>query len=182
MANIKKIKLVDNTEYDIVDASATHIQEVTLAQWNALTPEQQASGDYVITDATLSPLSASLVPYDNTTSGLSATNVQDAIDEIDTGLSSKQDKSTLLSDIVKKVIVSGTTNSTGDIVANDLTVGIHIIISATKARTAANSNIGFSSLGRNYTNDKYIIHLADASGTPLANQSVEVVVHYINIY
>ena len=85
MANIKKIKLVDNSEYDIVDASATHIQEVTLAQWNALSPEQQASGDYVITDATLSPLSASLIPYDNTTSGLTADDVQEAIDEIASG-------------------------------------------------------------------------------------------------
>lgn len=82
MANIKKIKLVDNTEYDIVDASATHIQTVTLAQWNLLTPEQQASGDYVVTGVSASPLGANLIPYDNTTSGLSATNTQSAIDEV----------------------------------------------------------------------------------------------------
>lgn len=82
MADIKKIKLLDNSEYNIVDASATHIQTVTLAQWNALTPAQQASGDYVISDATLSPLSASLIPYDNTTSGLTADDVQEAIDEL----------------------------------------------------------------------------------------------------
>ena len=82
MADIKKIKLLDNSEYNIVDASATHIQTVTLAQWEALTPQQQASGDYVISDATLSPLSASLIPYDNTTSGLIADDVQGAIDEV----------------------------------------------------------------------------------------------------
>ena len=82
MANIKKIKLVDNTEYDIVDASATHIQTVTLAQWNLLTPEQQASGDYVVTGVSTASLSASLIPYSNTTSGLSATEVQSAIDEL----------------------------------------------------------------------------------------------------
>ena len=87
MADIKKIKLLDNSEYNIVDASATHIQTVTLAQWNALTPQQQASGDYVISDATLSPLSAELVPYDNTTSGLTADDVQDAIDEVASGVS-----------------------------------------------------------------------------------------------
>ena len=50
----------------------TEIQTITSAQWEALTPEQKASGDYVISDATLSPLSASLMPYDNTTSGLTA--------------------------------------------------------------------------------------------------------------
>lgn len=82
MANIKKIKLVDNTEYDIVDASATHIQEITLAQWELLTPEQQASGDYVITDTSSALLDATLIPYDNTTSGLNADNVQEAIDEV----------------------------------------------------------------------------------------------------
>lgn len=63
------------------------IQTVTLAQWEALTPEQQASGDYVISDATVSPLSASLIPYDNTTSGLTADDVQEAIDEIASGVS-----------------------------------------------------------------------------------------------
>lgn len=85
MADIKKIKLLDNTEYNLVDASATHIQTVTLAQWNALTPQQQASGDYVISDATFVPLSADLIPYDNTTSGLTADDVQEAIDEIAQG-------------------------------------------------------------------------------------------------
>lgn len=65
----------------------TEIHTITLAQWEALTPEQKASGDYVISDATLSPLSASLIPYDNTTSGLTADDVQDAIDEIASGVS-----------------------------------------------------------------------------------------------
>lgn len=60
----------------------TEIQTITLAQWEALTLEQKASGDYVISDATLSPLSASLIPYDNTTSGLTAADVQDAVDEV----------------------------------------------------------------------------------------------------
>ena len=85
MANIKKIKLVDNSEYDIVDASATHIQTVTLAQWNLLTPEQQASGDYVVTGVSTVSLDASLVPYDNTSSGLAADDVQEALDELAQG-------------------------------------------------------------------------------------------------
>ena len=65
----------------------TEIHTITLAQWEALTPEQKASGDYVISDATFSPLSASLMPYDNTSSGLVADNVQSAIDEIASGVS-----------------------------------------------------------------------------------------------
>lgn len=66
-------------------AEKTEIQTITLAQWEALTPDQKASGDYVISDATLSPLSASLIPYDNTTSGLTADDVQEAIDELAQG-------------------------------------------------------------------------------------------------
>ena len=66
-------------------AEKTEIQTVTLAQWEALSPAQKASGDYVISDATLSPLSAGLIPYDNTTSGLTADDVQEAIDEIASG-------------------------------------------------------------------------------------------------
>ena len=58
------------------------IQAITLAEWNALTPEQQASGQYVITDATSTVLTAEYVPYDNTSSGLVSTNVQDATDEL----------------------------------------------------------------------------------------------------
>jgi len=58
------------------------IQAITLAEWNQLTPEQQANGQYVITDATTAYLAAEYMPYDNTTSGLIATDVQDAIDEV----------------------------------------------------------------------------------------------------
>lgn len=69
-------------------AEKAEIQTITLAQWETLTPEQKASGDYVISDATLSPLSASLMPYDNTTSGLTADDVQEAIDELAQGIES----------------------------------------------------------------------------------------------
>jgi len=62
----------------------TSIQAITTAQWEALSPAEQASGSYVITDATTTPLTAEYVPYDNTTSGLLASDVQDAIDELST--------------------------------------------------------------------------------------------------
>lgn len=61
------------------------IHSITTAQWEALTPAQKASGDYVITDATTVPLTAENVPYDDTVSGLTADNVQDAIDELASG-------------------------------------------------------------------------------------------------
>lgn len=81
---------IDMTGTNVTNAlgyTPTNIQTVTTAEWEALTPVQKASGDYVISDATFSPLSASLMPYDNTTSGLTADDVQEAIDEIASGVS-----------------------------------------------------------------------------------------------
>ena len=66
----------------------TEIKSITLAQWNALSPDEKASGDYVITDQTLAQLTAGLIPYDNTTSGLTADDVQEAIDELAQGSAS----------------------------------------------------------------------------------------------
>ena len=66
----------------IISDEIPTIRSITTAQWEALTPAQKASGDYVITDATTVPLTAENVPYDDTVSGLTADNVQDAIDEL----------------------------------------------------------------------------------------------------
>ena len=60
----------------------TQIQTVTTQEYEALTPEQKSNGTYVITDADSVPLTASAIPYDNTSSGLTATDVQNAIDEV----------------------------------------------------------------------------------------------------
>lgn len=87
-----------------------------------------------------------------------------------------------LSGIFKKYSLTGTTNASGDITFDYKALGTCIIVSATKVRNSANSNIGFSSIGRNATNDRYIVHLTDASGSPLANQNVEVIVHYVETY
>ena len=56
---------------------------LTTAQYNALTPEQKADPTkiYFITDAPSSDWQAFEIDYDNTLSGLTADNVQDAIDE-----------------------------------------------------------------------------------------------------
>ena len=151
--------------------NGTDIFEVTQAEYDAL---KQAgtlvhNALYVISDGD------NLNPTANDIEYSSGVTVKQAID-------SKQDESTLLADIFKKYSLTGTTNSSGDITFDYKPVGQCIIVSATKVRNSANSNIGFTSIGRNAANDRYIIHLQDASGNPLASQSVEVIVHYVEIY
>jgi hypothetical protein len=57
----------------------TNAVEITQAEYNALADK---SGTYIITDAVSTPLSANSVTYSNTASGLAATTVQGAIDEV----------------------------------------------------------------------------------------------------
>ena len=61
------------------------IKTVTSAQFDIATED----GLYNISDGTTSPLTASDVGYDNTSSGLAATDVQDAIDEVNSTASAK---------------------------------------------------------------------------------------------
>ena len=57
---------------------------LTQTEYNALSHDQKNNGNfYFITDADPSYFSASNIDYDNTSSGITATNVQDAVDEID---------------------------------------------------------------------------------------------------
>jgi len=58
------------------------ITDVTSAQFTALATDGSTEGAYNITDEDAIPSDAELVGYDNTTSGMSANNVQDAIDEL----------------------------------------------------------------------------------------------------
>ncbi|WP_298326789.1 hypothetical protein [uncultured Dokdonia sp.] len=79
------VALVDNGDgtYDFTDASGT---TTTIADTSISTLVDNADGTYTYTDETgatqVIDTNASANPYDNTTSGLAATNVQDAIDEI----------------------------------------------------------------------------------------------------
>ena len=90
--------LADDVVYDNTDSTltSTNVQDaitelsttssgivsLTQAQYNALTSEQKNNGTvYMITDGTDGWLASDSV-YINTTSGLIATNVQDAIDEL----------------------------------------------------------------------------------------------------
>lgn len=55
----------------------------TQAEWDELTTDEKKKYDYaVFGDGSSSSITAANVPYDNTESGLTADNVQDAIDEV----------------------------------------------------------------------------------------------------
>lgn len=85
MADISKINL-DSTNpsspvYNIKDELA-RFERISYTQWQQMTPEQQAAKPYYIYDYPSERIiNAENVGYDNTESGLAATQVQDAIDE-----------------------------------------------------------------------------------------------------
>ena len=56
------------------------------ADWDELPLSEKVKYDYVATDEEDSPIVAGTVPYDNTDSGLTSTNVQGAIDEVNSDL------------------------------------------------------------------------------------------------
>ena len=59
---------------------------ITYAQWQALTPAQKAAKDYYISDYPSSAITAGNVSYNNSSSGMSADDVQEAVDELKSGL------------------------------------------------------------------------------------------------
>ena len=68
----------------ILISGANQLHQMTLAEWQAL-PSAERPTYWICTDKEYSDLPASDVTYDNTDSGLSATTVQDAIDEVAQG-------------------------------------------------------------------------------------------------
>lgn len=105
MADISKIN-VNNTDYNIKDAVARGlIWQGTQAQYDAITIKDP-NVVYFITDGETVACDADEVLYDNTTSGLSATDVQDAIDELS---NEKADSSSLA-----EVATSGSYNDLDD--------------------------------------------------------------------
>ena len=69
---------------ELVALKLDNYTTITYAEWQLLTPAQKAATNYYIPDYPNEGLtmSADAVEYDNTSSGLSATDVQDAIDEV----------------------------------------------------------------------------------------------------
>lgn len=82
MAEISHVTLPDTNTYDIKD-DITHV-DLTQAQYDALVSAGTVDNSkvYFITDGTSPSISASATSYSNTSSGLTATNVQSAIDEV----------------------------------------------------------------------------------------------------
>ena len=67
--------------------STANMVALTQAEYNALTTAQKNNGNfYFITDSDPSYFSAENIDYDNTSSGLSATNIQGAVDEVVTDI------------------------------------------------------------------------------------------------
>lgn len=65
----------------ILISGANKLPQMTYAAWQAL-PVAERPSEWICTDRSYSDLPASDVAYDNTDSGLSADNIQDAIDEV----------------------------------------------------------------------------------------------------
>lgn len=70
--------------------STANMVALTQVEYNALSTAQKNNGNfYFITDAEPSYFSAENIDYDNTSSGLAATNVQGAVDEVFDGKADK---------------------------------------------------------------------------------------------
>ena len=79
-ADLTNLTLYDELIKDYIDAKKI---ELTQAEYNQLSYAEKHNGSvYYITDAPGTSGIADEVAYDNTTSGLTSTNVQDAIDEV----------------------------------------------------------------------------------------------------
>lgn len=72
----------------IAQGGGTSIIEITQENYDLLTPEEKESGCYLITNAGELG-TATMIDYSNTVSGLTSTNVQGAIDELNQTLTEK---------------------------------------------------------------------------------------------
>lgn len=98
--SINSVTLSGNkTASDLSLASTTDLadkqdkfERISYANWQQLTPQQQAAKPYYIYDYPSSAITARNVVYDNTSSGMSADDVQEAVDELKSGLTSMVNK------------------------------------------------------------------------------------------
>lgn len=127
---------------------------VTWAEYQALPDDKYTNGKiYFITDRG-AEVDASTVPYDHTTSGLTATNVQDAIDEIDdavddavpktreiNGYDLSEDRTLFLQDFGSKNLLPNTATTQ---TINGVTFTVNDDGSVTVNGTATGSNADFN--------------------------------------
>lgn len=87
-------------DFSKIDEILNYKIEVTEEEYNALSDEEKNNGKiYFITDANMGG-TASEVSYDNSNSGLTAPNVQRAIDEVNENTSKKVDKSSVVNNLI----------------------------------------------------------------------------------
>ena len=125
-------------------------------------------------DAAFNNLGASGVSYNNASSGLSATDTQSAIDEIDNALSGKQP-------LIKHLQKKGTTDNTGDLLVPELPLANYQILSAYKNRSVSGENaVGYCILGGNNQTAPYI-HLINSNNANLTSTAVTIEIDSIDI-
>lgn len=71
---------------EVVGNKQDTFERISYSAWQLLTPQQQAAKPYYIYDYPSSAITAGNVAYDNTSSGMSADDVQEAVDELKNGL------------------------------------------------------------------------------------------------
>ena len=107
--------------------STSNMVALTQAEYNSLTSAQKNNGTfYFITDANPDYYSASYIDYDNTSTGLVATNVQSAIDEISSvstlaGLSDVTLTTPTNNDVLKYDSTSGVWKNSNSITVSNVT-------------------------------------------------------------
>lgn len=108
MADISKFKL-DATNpsspvYNLKDELA-RFERISYAQWQLMTPEQQAAKPYYIYDYPSERfINAENVGYDNTESGLTAEDVQEAVDEVNSKLTGYLNTRNVTSAVISSIV------------------------------------------------------------------------------
>ena len=155
------------------------IQEVTSP------PLLDETGQDIVTElqnivSALSP-NAQGVSYSHATSGLSAENVQEGIDEVK-GITDTINNS--LTQLIKSKKVHGTTEATGNLVLSTTDVPLtYKIMSIIPQRQNSSYYTGFftCTLGMTAAQDRYILSCLNPTTTPptpIATQNVEVEIIY----
>lgn len=161
--------------------STSNMVALTQAEYNTLSPTQKNNGTfYFITDADPSYYSAANIDYSNTSSGLSATNVQSAIDEVVSDIPSNNDFSlsglsdtVISSPLLRNVLQFDGTNwinsipnllvgdvaSTGSIrsilVATSIPKGVYFYNTRYATDNPATNTLSFTLIYKNNANGNY---------------------------
>jgi hypothetical protein len=143
----------------VKEGTSTDMQTITYATWLTYSDAQKEAFNGYITNFPNEAMNASAVTYDNTDSGLTADNVQEAIDEINS----------VVLDIGKSITISGTTGADGILWTDkDLTYCVN----------AFTTDYGLNSVTKlvkassiNYPSG---IYCELTNGTPITNASVTI--------